>query len=140
MNENIYIKHNVSLHEYNMHTYIYNLGLLNVPKIINYNPKNKIMVMNKINHMNISDYYGDNILSVPNNIISTIRQIIKTLKNNHIIYPDITGYNFIEYQNKIWIIDFEHSYFDFNNGTINKNEFVDDFINGSIKEWNPDFK
>ena len=65
-----------------------------------------------------------------------IRTIIKALADNHIEYPDITGYNFIEYDKKIWIIDFEHS--SIFKKTM-KDPFVNKFIFGSNK-WNPDFK
>jgi tRNA A-37 threonylcarbamoyl transferase component Bud32 len=58
------------------------------------------------------------------------------LAENNIEYPDITGYNFIEHDNKIWIIDFEHS--SFINKTM-KDPFVNKFIGGSNK-WNPEFK
>jgi hypothetical protein len=46
-------------------------------------------------------------------------------------YPDITGYNFIEHNNKLWIIDFEHAHI--------RDTFVDKFIHGR-NTWNPRFK
>mgnify|MGYP003348208423 CR=1 FL=1 len=36
-----FIKKNVNEHEFKMHNYIYSLGVFNVPKIINYDKKNK---------------------------------------------------------------------------------------------------
>ena len=132
-----YIKHDVKENEYIMHNYIYNLNLLNVPKIINYDQENKIMTMEKINGMNVSDMYGEKADNVPDEIFEIIVNIIKTLKKQDIEYPDITGYNFIEDKNtygKIWIIDFEHS-------KINKN-ITNQHINSIcnyVKKWNPDF-
>jgi len=136
ISESKIIKSNVSFHEYNMHNYIYNLKILNVPKIISYDKDKKELTMEKISGMNLSDFYGENIIDVPCNIIKEVQTIIKTLKFYNIIYPDITGYNFIKSNNKIWIIDFEHSYFCFDSQ--NYDPFVDKFIQGT-KLWNPDF-
>lgn len=133
-----FIKNNVNEHEFKMHKYIYDLGVFNVPKIINYDKKNKTLTMEKINGMNISDMFGENSDSVPDVIFSYVNSIIKNLKILNIEYPDITGYNFIIDNNdndKIWIIDFEHSKF---NNEIN-NQFILDICNGK-KKWNPDFK
>ena len=133
-----FIKNNVNEHEFKMHNYIYSLGVFNVPKIINYDKKNKTLTMEKINGMNISDMFGENSENVPAAIFSNVNKIIRNLKILNIEYPDITGYNFIIDNNdndKIWIIDFEHSKI---NNAIN-NQFILDICNGK-KKWNPDFK
>lgn len=137
MNQPIFEKHNVSLHEYNMHNYISHLNIVNVPIIIYYNEKKQILKMEKIPNMSISDFYGEEYENVPNDISEKIRNIIQILKKNNIIYPDITGYNFIDYMNKIWIIDFEHSKFGFNDEQ--SDSFVNEFSNG-LKSWNPAYK
>ena len=131
----IFSKNNVSNHEYQMHKYIYELNLINVPKIIDYDANSQILKMDKINNYNISDMYGEGSENVPESIFSEIRSIINILYQNGITYPDITGYNFIENENKIWIIDFEHSYF---TNKDNCDNFVSKFING-LNEWNPYF-
>ena len=137
INDNtIYTKLNVEFHEYNMHNYIQQLNIVLVPKIINYDKQTKIMQMEKISGMSVSDFYGEEIEKVPNNIIDRIRNIIHTLKLNNIIYPDITGYNFIKSKGELLIIDFEHTYFGFNSAQ--SDSFVDEFLYG-INSWNPDF-
>ena len=88
-----------------------------------------------------NDFKGDYLLDLYNKDIDEyyfdeIRTIIKTLADNNIEYPDITGYNFIEFDSKIWIIDFEHSRF-FTKTM--KDPFVSKFIRGANK-WNPEFK
>ena len=97
--------------------------------------------MIKVNNMNVSDIYGEKLSDVDKEIFDKIRNIIITLVDNNIEYPDITVYNFIEdnknnnlYNDKIWIIDFEHS------KIVKKieNKFVNKFING-LNKWNPDF-
>ena len=134
-NNMFYVKQNVSLHEYKMHKHVYDLGIVNIPEIINYNEYTKELTLRKIDNMNISDCYGDTPRKVGRDLLDNIREIIKTLYDNNIIYPDITGYNFIEYENKLWIIDFEHAYFK----TKQKNLFVERFLKGSNR-WNPLFK
>lgn len=137
INENtIYTKINVELHEYNMHNYIQHLNILSVPKIINYNRQSKTMQMEKIQGMTLSDFYGEDFSAIPNNVINQIKNIIKILKAHNIIYPDITGYNFIELNNVVWIIDFEHAYFGFNPSQ--SDPFVDEFLHGT-NSWNPEF-
>ena len=135
-NNTIYTKSNVEFHEYNMHNYIQQLNIVLVPKIINYDRHTKTMQMEKIPGMSVSDFYGEEFEKVPNNIIDRIRNIIHTLKLNNIIYPDITGYNFIKSKGEMLIIDFEHAYFGFNH--TQSDPFVDEFLNG-IESWNPDF-
>ena len=132
-----YIKENVEQNEFDMHKYVYDLKLFHVPKIISYNKENKIMTMEKVDGMNVSDMYGENAQDVPDEIFEIIVNIIKTLKKHNIEYPDITGYNFIEDKNKygkIWIIDFEHAIINQNITNQNINS-----ICNYVKKWNPDF-
>ena len=127
-----YTKYGVKQHEYDVHKYVYDLKLdkINVPKIISYDKEKEIMVMYKINAMNLSDMFGEKSSDIDEYYFDEIRTIIKTLSDNGIEYPDITGYNFIEHDNKIWIIDFEHAHI--------RDTFVDKFIQGRNK-WNPRF-
>ena len=127
-----YTKYGVKQHEYDVHKYVYNLKLenVNVPKIISYDKQKEIMVMHKINALNLSDMFGENSSDIDEYYFDEIRTIIQTLSDNGIEYPDITGYNFIEHANKIWIIDFEHAHI--------RDTFVNKFIQGRNK-WNPRF-
>jgi len=136
-NEKYYIKKDVTQHEVDMHQHIYDLKLPNIhaPKIVSYNKNTKEMVLIKIGNMNISDWYGAEEKNISVELFDQIRQIIKTLYDNNIAYPDITGYNFIEHDNKLWILDFEHSYFIKHKHT----QFVEKFIKG-LNKWNPAFK
>ena len=135
-NKNVYVKLNVKKHEYDMHKHIYDFNIVNVPKIISYDLHNRILTMEKIENMNIADMYGEDAANLDEYYFDQIRTIIKKLALNNIEYPDITGYNFIEHDNKIWIIDFEHSKF-----IKDKMEdpFVSKFIYG-LNKWNPRFK
>ena len=136
-----FVKQNVSFKEFMMHEYIYNLsiasnGILNVPKIIDYDVLNKIMTMENIPHMCVADFYGDQESDISTDLFDQIREVIRFLYQNHIIYPDITAYNFIEHDGKLWIIDFEHS--DFRSDE--KNIFVDQFVgDDEYNKWNPWF-
>jgi tRNA A-37 threonylcarbamoyl transferase component Bud32 len=140
VNPDYYVKQDVSFHEYKMHIFAYNISLnttiFNVPKVIEYNSVERTMTMEKIYSDNISNVYGEELDKVPPVIIKKIRKAIGFLRDNGFIYPDITGYNFILDKKKIWMIDFEHSYFDgFEN---RKDEFITLFVNGQPK-WNPNF-
>ena len=127
-----YTKYGVKQHEYDVHKYVYDLKLdkINVPKIISYDKEKEIMVMHKINALNLSDMFGEKSSDIDEYYFDEIRTIIQTLSDNGIEYPDITGYNFIEHANKIWIIDFEHAHI--------RDTFVNKFIQGRNK-WNPRF-
>ena len=131
-----YVKQGVELHEYKMHKYVYNLGIVNIPKIINYDKTQKTMVMQKINGTNLSDFYGEDESNISNALFAEIRGMIKVLYEHNIQYIDITGYNFVlDSKEKLWIIDFEHCEYNFTK----PNPFVQEFCNGANK-WNPYFK
>ena len=135
-----YIKTGVTLKEYKMHQHVYRLGIVNTPKILAYGKETQVMVLEKINQMCLSDYYGDKGKNIPLDLFDKIKEVIKKLWDNNIVYPDITGYNFIEYENKLWIIDFEHSNF---KPLVKKEfvEFVNKFANDKqFRKWNPEFK
>jgi tRNA A-37 threonylcarbamoyl transferase component Bud32 len=130
-----YTKDNVSLSEYKIHKYVYNLHIVNIPKIKSYNRKTKQMKMVRVGMMSVSDYYGETADQVDEELFSKIRKIIQTLYDHDILYIDITGYNFIENNNKLWIIDFEHATY---NHPRKRDEFVEKFLYGH-NGWNPEF-
>jgi len=134
-NDLYYIKKDVSMKEYEMHKHVHSLGIVNTPKILAYDRDTKVMIMEKVNYMNVSDYYGEKETDISPELFKKIRQIIQTLYDNNIVYPDITGYNFIELDKRIWIIDFEHSNFK----PLLQDNFVVKFNNG-LNKWNPRFK
>ena len=144
-----FTKKAVSFKEFKMHEYIYQLsqepigkGILHVPRIIHYDIAEKILVMEDIGFMNLADFYGEAESNIEPSLFARIREIIKLLYNNHIVYPDITGYNFIE-KNSIsngsilWLIDFGHADFK----TLAKDTFVEKFISDEkYNRWNPWYK
>ena len=129
-----YTKENVSLKEYKMHAYVYDLGIVNIPKIIHYDKKAKIMKMVKVGIMNVADFYGAEAENTSDELFDKIRAIIQTLQEHSILYIDVTGYNFIECGDKVWIIDFEHATYN----AKRKNKYVERFLAGA-NEWNPEF-
>ena len=130
-----YTKENVSLCEYKIHKYVYNLKIVNIPKIKSYNKKTKQMKMVRVGTMSVSDYYGETAEHISDELFARIRDIIQTLYDHDILYIDITGYNFIENNNKLWIIDFEHATYNYPKKT---DEFVKKFLEGH-NGWNPEF-
>jgi tRNA A-37 threonylcarbamoyl transferase component Bud32 len=133
----IYTKQNVSYKEYKIHKYVYGLSEIygiHVPRPYEYNYETRELKMQKIPNMCISDFYGETSENVPEEIFKEIQKIIILLYNHHVYYPDITGYNFIEYNGHIWILDFGHA------SICNKidDPFVIKFMSGLCK-WNSDF-
>lgn len=118
-----------------MHDFVHSLNIVNIPKIIRYNKEKQLLTMPDLGCNTIAYLYGDGDKDTPIEVFEEIRKIIKELYNNGIIYPDITGYNFIQGQNRIWIIDFEHAEY----LPIKSNKFVEKFIDG-YNGWNPEFK
>jgi tRNA A-37 threonylcarbamoyl transferase component Bud32 len=134
--EDVYFtKENVSLCEYKIHKYVYNLNIVNIPKIKSYNRKTKQMKMVRVGTMSVSDYYGETGEHIDDELFAKIRNVIQTLYDHDILYIDITGYNFIENDNKLWIIDFEHATYNHPRKT---DEFVEKFLEGH-NGWNPEF-
>ncbi len=134
---NIFIKKDVSIQEYKIHKFVFDLAKsfpINVPEPYEYNQITRELRMQCIPNMSISDEYGESSTDVPKEIFEQIRKIIKILYQNNIYYPDITGYNFIEHDGKIWIIDFGHACV---LGNIS-DSFVNEFMEGK-NGWNPDF-
>jgi RIO-like serine/threonine protein kinase len=132
-----YVKHNVNHREYFMQKYVYELDIVNVPEIVEYNYVSKIMVMYKIGKHNLSDHYGENATDVPDKLFDQVVRIVRTLVLYNIKYPDLTGYNFIEDCNgKVGIIDFEHSSLMTSKQITNIH--IQNICNG-CKVWNPEF-
>jgi tRNA A-37 threonylcarbamoyl transferase component Bud32 len=96
------------------------------------------ITMEHIKEMCIADKYGEDPKNVPKLIWDQIRTIIKILYYQEgIEYIDITGYNFIEKNNKVYIIDFGDAIY---TKTYNEmNWFLSDFLSG-YNGWNPDFR
>jgi len=134
--EEYFYKQNVEAQEYLTQDFVYNQHIVNVPRPHKYRPMTKILKMVKIPNMSVADYWGENFNKIPTNIIEEIRTCIEILYNNYIEYPDITGYNFIYHDGKIWIIDFEHAKYNIHRKTYDP--FILSFINGH-NGWNPDY-
>jgi tRNA A-37 threonylcarbamoyl transferase component Bud32 len=135
-----FLKKNVELKEYQMYKYIDSLNLSFIPKLIKYDELKRELTMQKIEGMNVSDMFGELYHLVPSDITFEARTIIRVLYECKIIYPDITGYNFLieKETNKIWLVDFEHSYFRTENSYDENEYFVNQFMRGK-KSWNPFF-
>jgi tRNA A-37 threonylcarbamoyl transferase component Bud32 len=92
--------------------------------------------MEHVDEVCLADKYGDDAKDIPEWIWEQIRTMIKTLfEEEGIEYIDITPYNFIEKDNRIYIIDFGDS--KYTNGQIDW--FLQEFIDGE-NSWNPDYK
>ena len=96
--------------------------------------------MTKIDGKTLFEKYSDNVKDIPQNIWQQIRHIISTLfYEEGIEYIDISPYNFIINNNKVYIIDFGHAYW-CNKDCKIKNWFLQDFLVYEINDFNPDFR
>ena len=146
-----YIKENVLSREYIIYKYLDNLNLQFIPKLYDYDQELQKLKTQKINGMSVADFYGENFENIPTNVITQIRNIVTCLYNIGIVYPDITGYNFIKDKNsKIWIVDFEHCfYINHHNKELKIDDNIEDkedhldFVNrfcfNDENRWNPYF-
>jgi len=110
------------------------------PKITNvgYYSEEEIIFMEDLKESCIADKYGENPNVLPKKYWNQIRNILETLLYEEgIEYVDITPYNFIEKEDKIYIIDFGDAYYTNTNDKINW--FLQDILDG-FEGWNPDFK
>ena len=96
-----------------------------------------VIKMEHLNALCLADVYSDDPKKIPKNVWDQIRTILETLLHEEgIEYIDITSYNFIEKNGKVYIIDFGHAkYYKTENGL---NWFLSDFLDGE-NNWNPDF-
>ena len=135
-----YVKTGVAHHEYFMQQYVYNMNIVNVPRIMAYDETTRTMAMERVGKNNLSHNYGEDATDVPDDIFNKVVRIVRTLVLHGISYPDLTGYNFVEdvsTNGKLWIIDFEHA--TMITPTVITNEHICNICNG-VQKWNPDFK
>ena len=86
----------------------------------------------------LADQYGDEPGDIPDWIWESIRSMLTALYNFECIeYVDITPYNFIEKEDKIYVIDFGHARYTSTKRPMNW--FLQEFLDGE-NSWNPDFK
>lgn len=101
--------------------------------------------MQSINEMCLADKYGDKPNDLEKKYWIQIKSIISILfYREGIEYIDITPYNFIESNEKIYLIDFGHAFITNKENLKNStpsNWFLKDFLDKikEIYEYNPDF-
>lgn len=104
------------------------------PKVLSQN--GLVFEMENLNAPCLADVYGEAFHELPQWIQDEVRRIVAVLyEREGIEYVDITPYNFIEKNGKLWIIDFGHAYY-----TEPMNYFLKEFLLGNESTWNPDFK
>lgn len=105
------------------------------PKILDTNFKTYIRMEN-LDEMCIADMYGEDFDKMPKDIIDEIYNILMRLYLEcDIEYIDVTPYNFIKKDDKLWIIDFGDA------RLVETNWFIKEvMINKKLVRWNPDFR
>ena len=96
------------------------------------------ITMENLNELCIADRYGEDPRNIPKIIWDQIRVILRILYDEEgIEYIDITGYNFIDKNGKVYIIDFGDAIYKKKNKEMNW--FLSYFLGGH-NGWNPDFR
>ena len=108
------------------------------PKILSttYTDDTCFITMEDLEEEPLGNIYGEDPTKVPEWIWTQMRVMITTLLEEECIeYRDINPYNFIEKDNRVYMIDFGDA--KYTDGNIDW--FVQEFIDGE-NSWNPDYK
>lgn len=98
------------------------------------------ITMEDLEEMNIADLYGEDIQKIPDHIKKEIWNILWILFScAGIEYIDVTPYNFIQKDGRLWVVDYGHAR-KTQSGKINQwlLRVLSD-PNMTISEWNSDF-
>ena len=107
------------------------------PKVLDTDEETFIR-MEHLHEMCVADKYGDSIRKTPKWIREQIVEILWNLYDTHgIQYVDVTPYNFVEKNKKVWIIDFGHARVD--------GDYLDPYLSKifdtwKLSKWNPHFR
>ena len=127
------------LNEINLQTIASTYGF--TPKILNVikTDSEYQIQMEQISSDCLANQYGENPSDIPEEFWNQMRCIVNMLLvREGIEYIDITPYNFIELNNKIYLIDFGHARLKTKLKPINW--FLKQFLFEKINEYNPDFR
>jgi len=108
------------------------------PRVLSHNKldDSSFIMMEDLEAECLADVYGENPDNIPLWIWDEIRSMVTALFDQEgIEYVDITPYNFIEKDNRIYMIDFGDA--KYTNGEVNW--FLSEFLDGE-NSWNPDYK
>ena len=98
------------------------------------------ITMEDMGSMNLAEKYGDTMEDIPETIKRDIWNILWALYSCcDIEYTDVTPYNFVEKDGRVWILDFGHAR-KINGGEID--EWLLSVLNDEstmLSEWNADF-
>jgi tRNA A-37 threonylcarbamoyl transferase component Bud32 len=95
--------------------------------------------MDKLDYMTVADMYGEDIENVPIHLRYAIVELLWTLyQQADIQYVNVTPYNFIEHNERVWCIDFGHA-IDHHHGMKLDSYLKNVFSTWKLTEWNPLF-
>ena len=92
------------------------------------------ILMERIDGKTLAELYGEDYDDVPKEIQREVKHIIKTLFINDIHYVDVTPYNFILRDDRVYLVDFGHAH------EVPVNYYLKEFLLNRAKCWNPDFE
>ncbi len=98
------------------------------------------ITMENMGEMNLAEKYGDTMEDIPETIKRDVWNILWALYSScNMEYTDVTPYNFMEKDGRVWVVDFGHAR-KINGGEID--EWLLSVLNDEsqmLSEWNADF-
>ena len=97
------------------------------------------IVMDDLGSQNtLADLYGTDCEDTPDWIWDEIREMVRVLyEDDEIEYVDVTPYNFLEVDDRIWMIDFGDARFA--KTDVELDWYLQEFLYGENNIWNSDF-
>jgi len=87
----------------------------------------------------IAHIYGEDPEDIPESVWDKIRHMVRTLlEEEGIEYVDITPYNFLEKDGRLYMIDYGDARYLLENGQIDW--FLQEFLEDHVNNWNSDFR
>lgn len=107
-----FVKRDVTVQEALLQSEAFDMLPNNVPRVLNYQlegPNVGTLTMRAIQGDNLANLFGDDGADMTNALWYQVRRLLRVLYEGGVILPDITGYNFMLDNGKVWVFDFGHA-------------------------------
>ncbi len=91
------------------------------------------ILMERLEGVPLANVYGEDYDDLPEDIKKEVHHILKMLFLNDIHYVDVTPYNFLLCDERIYLVDFGHA------SIVPVNYYLKEFLVNRMNSWNTDF-